>query len=268
AARWSPSPVTTCPTWTCRRNGPPRYVLPCKEWSTERIRVFQPHPRLQRTRCAGRCERARRGDIHIRDCRPNKALQQTPAACAGSGFKLPRRRGLLNFGVRRRREAMALSKMSASDRGIIFECLTAAARGPFFNDADLRILVGLDRSELLGIVARIPRLDDSEPNVRRAIGYTLLNLLMYPHGKNAEWSNWISVNRATVEQVDARWAALLPPIVYESFQVFGPACFGGRSYRVVEYRVRGGGGGCGCEVWSSGRWLCPRDGPGGNEIMA
>jgi len=163
---------------------------------------------------------------------------------------------------------MALSKMSASDRGIIFECLTAAARGPFFNDADLRILFGLDRGELLGIVARIPRLDDSEPNVRRAIGYTLLNLLMYPHGKNAEWGNWISVSRATVEQVDARWAALLPPIVYESFQVFGPACFGGRYYRVVEYRIRGGGRGWGCEVWSSGRWLCPRDGPGGNEIMA
>src|SRR5438874_143840 len=101
---------------------------------------------------------------------------------------------------------MALSKMSASDRGIIFECLTAAARGPFFRDADLRILFDLDRNELLGIVARIPRIDDSEPNVRRAIGSALLNLLLYPHGKHAEWGNWISVSQATVEQVDARWA--------------------------------------------------------------
>ena len=163
---------------------------------------------------------------------------------------------------------MGLSRMSASDRRIIFECLTAAARGPFFNDADIRILFGLDRSELLGIVARIPRLDDSEPKVRRVIGDALLNLLWYPHGKYAEWSNWISANRATVEQVDARWAALLPPVVYESFQVFGPASFGGRYYRVVGYRIRGGGRGWGCEVWSSGRWVCPHDGPGGNEIMA
>jgi hypothetical protein len=32
--------------------------------------------------------------------RPNQALQQTPAACAGSGFERLRRRGLLNFIVR------------------------------------------------------------------------------------------------------------------------------------------------------------------------
>src|SRR5262245_15743532 len=138
---------------------------------------------------------------------------------------------------------MRLAKMTTSERRIIFECLTAAARGPFFSDADLSILFGLDRSELLGIVARIPRIDDSEPSVRRAIGATLIDLLGYPHGKRAEWSSWISVSPAEVEQVANRWLALQPPIVYESFQVFGPACFGGRYYRVVGYRVRGGGQG-------------------------
>src|SRR5205085_190067 len=71
-----------------------------------------------------------------------------------------------------------------------------------------------------------------------------------------------------VEKVADRWRALQPPIVYESFQVFGPACFGGRYYRVVGYQVRGGGRGWSCEVWSSGRWLSPSDGPGGPEIMA
>jgi|SRR5262245_10344975 len=163
---------------------------------------------------------------------------------------------------------MALAKMTASDRRILFECLTAAARGPFFSDADLCILFGIDRRELLGIVACIPHLDDSERSVRRAIGNTLNNLLRYPHGREPEWSSWISVTPAAVEQVESRWRALQPPIVYESFKVFGPACFGGRYYRVVEYQLRGGGRGWGCEVWSSGRWLCPRDGPGGNEIMA
>ena len=78
----------------------------------------------------------------------------------------------------------------------------------------------------------------------------------------------MSVNQVTVEQVDTRWAALMPPIVYESFRVYGPACFRGRYYRVVEYRVRGGGSGWGCEVWSSGRWLAAKGGPGGTAIMA
>jgi hypothetical protein len=163
---------------------------------------------------------------------------------------------------------MALAKMAAFDRRIIFECLTAAARGPFFSDADLSILFGLDRRELLGIVARIPRIDDSEPNVRRAIGHTLLDLLGYPHGKGSEWSKWVSVSPAEVEQVADRWRALQPPVVYESFQVFGPARIGGKYYRVVGYQVRGGGSGLGGEVWNSGRWLYPNDGPGCREIMA
>jgi hypothetical protein len=163
---------------------------------------------------------------------------------------------------------MALVKMSASDRRIIFECLTAVASGPFFSDADLSILFWLDRRELLEIVARIPRIDDSEPNVRRVIGYTLLNLLRYPHGKGAEWSNWISVSPEEVEQVDARWAALQPSIVYESIEVFGPTRFGGRFYRVVGYQIRGGGRGWCCEVWSSERWLSSNNGPGGPAIMS
>ena len=131
-----------------------------------------------------------------------------------------------------------------------------------------RIFFGLDRRELFGIVARIPHIDDSERDVRRAIGNTLNNLLRYPHGRGAAWSSWISVSSAAVEQVESRWRALQPPIVYESFKVFGPTCFGGRYYRVVEYRLRGGGRGWGSEVWGSGSWLCPRDGPGCNEIIA
>src|SRR5438105_4751372 len=106
---------------------------------------------------------------------------------------------------------MALAKMSASDRRIIFQCLTAAARGLFFSDADLSILFGLDRRELLGIVARIPHIDDTEPNVRRVIGHTLLDLLCYPHGKRDQWGNWISASPEEVEAVADRWRALQPP---------------------------------------------------------
>src|SRR5262249_50312772 len=163
---------------------------------------------------------------------------------------------------------MALAKMTASDRRIIFECLTAAARGPFFSDADLSILFGVSRCELLGIVACIPRIDDSEPSVRRAIGHALMDLPGYPHGKGNEWSTCTSVSPEEVGRVAARWRDLQPPIAYESFRVFGPACFGGRYYRVVEWQIRGGGRGWGCEVWSSGRWLALHAGPGGTAIMA
>ena len=161
---------------------------------------------------------------------------------------------------------MALSKMSSSDRGIISECLKAAACGPFFTDAGLRILFGLDRGELLGIAVGIHHIEDSEPVARRAIGNALMNLLMVPHIKRDEWGDWISATPRVVGQVDARWNALVPPIVFDSFQVFGPARIGERYYRVVEYCISGGGRGFGCEVWSSGRWLASNDGPGGPAI--
>jgi hypothetical protein len=163
---------------------------------------------------------------------------------------------------------MSLAKMSASDRSIIFECLKAAAHGPFFNDADLRILLDVERSELHEIVARIPHLDDSDRKVRRIIGHVLLNLLGYPHQKHDEWNKWISVDHATVEQVDERWMSHLPPIVYEGFEVFGPACLEGRFFRVVHSRMQGGGEEWCCEVWSSGRWLSADHSPGCNAIMA
>lgn len=163
---------------------------------------------------------------------------------------------------------MALSKMNESDRRIIFECLAAAARGPFFCDADISILFGLDRSELLGIVARIPRIDDAAPNVRRAIGHTLNNLLGYPHGEKDEWNKWISVSPATLEIVADRWRSLQPRIVFESVEIVGPACFDKKFYRVIKYRVRGGGSGLSSEVWSDGRWTFANDGPGVPAIMS
>jgi hypothetical protein len=163
---------------------------------------------------------------------------------------------------------MALAKMSASDRRVIFECLKASARGPFFSDTDLSILLGLTRQDLLGLVARIPRIDDSEPEVRRAIAHALVDLVAYPHGKMADWGAWISVSPATVEQVYSRWQSLQSPIEYESMTVHGPAFLAGRHFRVVAYTVRGGVEGMSSEVWSGGKWVIPLDGPGCREILS
>jgi hypothetical protein len=121
---------------------------------------------------------------------------------------------------------------------------------------------------MLEIVARIPQIEDTDPEMRRLIGHVLLCLLGYPHGKSDQWNNWISASRDDVENVAARWQALQPPIVYERFEVFGPAFVGGRYYRVVVYQVRGGGHGYACQVWNGQTWLYPHDGPGYREVMA
>jgi hypothetical protein len=57
---------------------------------------------------------------------------------------------------------MSLLKLSSSDRQVIFECLIAAAKGPFFTDYDLRALFGDDPKSFLGSsprsrTLRVPR---------------------------------------------------------------------------------------------------------------
>jgi len=162
---------------------------------------------------------------------------------------------------------MALARMSASDRRIIFECLNASVRGPFFSDRDLSVLFGLSRQELLEIAARFPRIDDRDRDVRRAIGHSLLDLRACAHDKTDEWDKWISVSPQTVKRVAGRWRVLLPPIEYESFEVHGPVYIAGRYYRALSYRIRGGGTGITTEVWSEGRWVCSLDGPGRTAIL-
>jgi len=162
---------------------------------------------------------------------------------------------------------MALSELPASDCRIIFECLTAAAKGPFFGDDELSMLFGVTRQELLGIVACIPHIDDEEPEVRRAIGNTLNNLLGYPHGEESRWREWISADPLVVKQVESRWRAIQPPIEYSSLEVHGPAKIEGQFYRVVAYTVRNGGHGMCSEVWRRGKWVWPAGGPGCNSIM-
>jgi hypothetical protein len=195
---------------------------------------------------------------------------------------------------------MAIAKLSPQDRRIVFECLTAAAKGPFFSDDDLSIIFGLNRQELLKIVARIPHIDDIEPQVRRAIGHSFRavhddiaytnpkrergpsltlrvsvpdltanrsnELLRYPHRQGSKWSDWLSVTPAYLAEVEKRWWQLQPPIQYSSLEVYGPVMLNGLFYRVIAYTVHGGGNGMISQVWKGGKWVEPLEGPGCNAI--
>jgi hypothetical protein len=162
---------------------------------------------------------------------------------------------------------MPFTDLSPRDQQIAFECLRAAAKGPFFTDYDLAVVFGLSRQQLLAVVARIPHLDDTEPEVRRAIGHAFNELLRYPHNMHKHWGAWISATPAEVEAVEGRWWRLQPPLEFSSLEVHGPSCINGIFYRVVVYKVRGGGEGHVSEVWHKGRWLSNEDGPGCNQIL-
>src|ERR1700733_1159103 len=117
---------------------------------------------------------------------------------------------------------MSLLNLSSHDRQVIFECLTAVAKGPFFTEDDLSILFGVARYELLGVVSQISHLEDSERSVRSAIGNALNNLLRYPHGREGSWNEWITASPEAVAQTEQRWRELQPALEYSALEKYGP----------------------------------------------
>jgi hypothetical protein len=98
---------------------------------------------------------------------------------------------------------MSLLGLTQKERDIILRCLRAAVEGPFFPDWEFHTLFGLKRSEVAALLARWPALDDSDDEVRCAIGNSLNNLLGYPHGIPLE--EWVGESESEVERISQKW---------------------------------------------------------------
>ena len=120
-----------------------------------------------------------------------------------------------------------LERTSNRDRQIIGECLRALVDGPFIpEDDELHTVTGVSRREL-GLVAKAwpdirKEQSDWKPNYEllnfislsaHAVGQTLNNLTGYPHGKEREWPDYISVSKQEVAMVCGRWFELRKQIV-------------------------------------------------------
>jgi hypothetical protein len=81
---------------------------------------------------------------------------------------------------------------------VVAACLRAAADGPFFPDWEFTTIFGFTRDEIRAFADSWPTSSD-EPVESRAINASLNNLLGYPHGLDAGWSNWIPAARDDVE---------------------------------------------------------------------
>ena len=100
---------------------------------------------------------------------------------------------------------MASESMSESDTAVIGECLRAAAEGPFFPDWEFHTLFGLGREKVAEIAAAWPEIDQDEPAVEVAVNNAMNHLLGYPHGREEEWGQFVSVDPAEVERVLEAW---------------------------------------------------------------
>lgn len=97
-------------------------------------------------------------------------------------------------------------EMNQDELRIIEECLEAAAQGPFFPDREFQTLFGLNRDEVVK-VANWPPTDEISEEVHVAVSGALNLLTGYPHGKDDEWTDYISVSPQQVRTLLHRWEA-------------------------------------------------------------
>ena len=96
---------------------------------------------------------------------------------------------------------MDFKTLSDVDKAIVGQVLRAAADGPFFPDWEFHTLFGLKRSEVRAIADAWPETTASPEDVEIAVNNSLNNLLGYPHGMDADWSEWIPIDRHQLNEL-------------------------------------------------------------------
>ncbi len=96
---------------------------------------------------------------------------------------------------------------SIEDVQVFRESLIAAAHGPFFPDWEFATLLGLERAEVAAIAAAFSPATLLVGDVATALNGAMNNLLGYPHGQDAVWSQWLSVSPAEMGAVYSKWRA-------------------------------------------------------------
>jgi len=99
---------------------------------------------------------------------------------------------------------MDFASLSEEDKTIVAQALRAAAYGPFFPDWEFHTLFGLERGKVRAIAGAWPRHIATPEETALAVNNSLTNLLGYPHRKDAEWSEWISVDRQQLDELFSR----------------------------------------------------------------
>ena len=95
---------------------------------------------------------------------------------------------------------MHLERLTQIESRIVGEVLRAAADGPFFPDWEFYTLFGLARAQVRQVANAWPTPIIDPEIVAIAVNNSFNMLLGYPHRKEHEWSEWISIDGPTLNQ--------------------------------------------------------------------
>ncbi|MEO1255294.1 MAG: hypothetical protein AAFY41_10470 [Bacteroidota bacterium] len=104
--------------------------------------------------------------------------------------------------------AAVLKQLTSEEKCIVGECLRAAAFGPFFPDWEFHNIFGVDREEAIRVAESWPNVEETDIIIGYVINDSINNLLGYPHRKQDEWENYISVSPKQVYDVYKKFRAL------------------------------------------------------------
>lgn len=102
----------------------------------------------------------------------------------------------------------ALMQLTDAEKKVIGECLRATAFGPFFPDWEFPSLFGTKRKEVIKIVEAWPEINNMDMGVGSVINDSINHLFGYPHHKQNEWFNYISVSPQELYAVYNKFRAL------------------------------------------------------------
>lgn len=101
-----------------------------------------------------------------------------------------------------------MSRTSDEDKKIIGECIRAISHGRFIkHDGALEGITGLEREEWMRIADVWPNVADAKLAVNVG-SYALSNILGYPHRREHDWSDYISVPYERVDEISRNWRKL------------------------------------------------------------
>lgn len=101
-----------------------------------------------------------------------------------------------------------LTQITDEEKRLIGECLHAISNGPFLSDLEFRILVRLERAEMVAIAECWPDFDDKDDAVPRLVSQSLLCLVVYPRHKVDELPKYVSASEARLKEFTHKWFTL------------------------------------------------------------
>ena len=91
------------------------------------------------------------------------------------------------------------------ERQVFQEALAAASRGPFFPDWEFQTLIGFDRAAVELAAKSFSPNTPLTGDLALMLNNCIINLLGYPHGQDAAWSQWLSVTQRELEVMFSHW---------------------------------------------------------------